>query len=72
MCFMAIFMTSLEKRAFRSLSDFFIEFFLLLFIFSCTSDLYLFVSSVQELGSVILILQFSHSVVSDSLQPHGL
>ena len=45
---------------------------MLLFIFSCTSDLYLFVSSVQELGSVILILQFSHSVVSDSLQPHGL
>ena len=45
---------------------------MLLFIFSCTSDLYLFVSSVQELGSVILILQFSHSVVSDSLRPHGL
>ena len=72
MCFMAIFMTSLEKCAFRSLSDFLLSFFLLLFIFSCTSDLYLFVSSVQELGSVILILQFSHSVVSDSLQPHGL
>ena len=55
MCFMAIFMTSLEKCAFRSLSDFLLSFFLLLFIFSCTSDLYLFVSSVQELGSVILI-----------------
>ena len=46
-------MTSLEKCAFRSLGDFYWV-FLLLPMLGCTSDLYVFVSGVQELGWVIL------------------
>ena len=67
MCLLAICMSSLKKCLFSSLANFFIESFIFLEL-SFRSCLYIFDINSLSVASV----QFSCSVMSDSLRPHEL